>query len=330
MLAIAVSDAAVVMVAITSVIAIVTSAYDILVTTEEEVKAANEGVRQAIEAKVRAMEQEFNRERELQNIRRQNMSDMEKAASLHRSVFAMEGIDIRSWRARSQADSDPSGPAAAAVILESENRKAYSVIGDLQEEMTGRREILRIELATRDAKIDAIQQQEKMLQAAQRQLQIEEQKLQTFKSQIGALDPMTLSMLKGIDQKLKAGAELNPFELDALQRSGGERGRREADKIYAKRFDSLGIDSETFLGGDVGMKEAQKAVDDLTVALKELTKGLSSAEAITKLEAEKKELEKKFDQFRELQMKFIDLLISTLELNHNKLAQIEEAIAKGG
>lgn len=330
MLAIAISEAAVVMVAITSTIAIVTSLYDIFTTTADEVKAANEGVRASIEAKVQAMEKEFNRERELQNIRRQNMTDMEKAASLHRSVFAMEGIDIRSWRAREQADSHPSGPAAAAEILESENRKAVSVIGDLQAEVELRREILRTEMAARDAKIDQINQQQKQLDMAQRQLQIEEQKLQAFKAQIGALDPMTLSQLKNIDQKLKAGVDLNPFELETLQRSGGERGQREAEKIYAKKFDALGIDDKTFLGGDDGaMAKARTAVDEMTSALKDLTKELSSADAVAKLQAEKKELQKQFDEFAAEQVKFIETLLRTIQLNNNKLAQIEEAITKG-
>jgi hypothetical protein len=330
MLAIAISDVAVVMVAITSTIAIVTSLWDIFTTTAEEVEAANEGVRRSIEAKVRAMEDEFNRERELQNIRRQNMSDMEKAANLHRSVFAMEGIDIRSWRAREQADSHPSGPAAAAEVLESENRKAYSVIGDLQEEIGLRRQILQTELEARDAKIDAIQQQERQLEMAQRQLQIEEQKLQAFKAQIGALDPMTLSQLQGIDQKMKAGVDLNQFELDTLQRSGGERGRREADKIYAKRFDAMGIDADTFLGGDGGgMAEARRSVDELTKALQELTKGLTAGEAIAKLEAEKEALRTKFDEFKSEQIKFIDTLLDTIKQNNNKLDDIREAIAKG-
>jgi len=330
MLAIAISEAAVVMVALTSVIAVVTSAYDILTITAEEVKASHEGVRQAIEAKVKAMEQEVSRERELQEIRRQSMTDMEKAADLHRSVFAMEGIDIRSWRARENAFSDPSAPAAAKEVLESENRKGVAVIGDLQAELDIRREILQTELRARDAKIDQINQQQKQLEMAQRQLQIEEQKLQTFKAQIGALDPMTLSQLKGIDQKLKAGADLNQFELEMLQQHGGDRGRREAEKIYAKKFDAMGIDADTFLGGDGGaMKEARTAVDEMTAALKDLTKELSAADAVAKLQAEKKELQKQFDEFKTEQIKFIETLLKTIQLNNNKLAQIEEAILKG-
>ncbi len=330
MLAIACADTAAVMVALTSVISILTTLYDLATTSAEEVKAANEGVRQSIEAKVRAMENEFNRERELQKIRRENMSDRQRAVDMEKSEFKITGIDIRSWRARENAFSDPSAPAAAKEILDSENRKSTAVIEDLQGAINARREILQLELQTRDAKIDAIRQQERQLEMSQQQLRIEEQKLHTFKAQIGALDPMALGQLKDIDAKLKAGQDLNPMELDTLQRSGGERGRREADKIYAKRFDALGIDAETFLGGDGGsMKQAREAVDEMTAALKELTKELSADEAVSKLTAEKQKLQQQFDEYREMQEKNIESLLKIMQLNANRLAQIEEAMTKG-
>lgn len=322
MLAIAISDAAVVMVAITSVLTIISSVADILIETEAEHKAAMEGVRQRNIELIRQADEQIARERQLRDARRANMDDLSKAQDLHRAVYQIDRIQRQSQHTRFNSDV----PGADAA-LDSLNRQAYSNVSDLQAEVELRREILRTELAARDAKIDAIQQQEKQLQMAQRQLQIEEEKLQAFKSQIGALDPMTLSMLKGIDQKLKAGVDLDPFELETLQRSGGERGRREADRIYAKRFDSLGIDSETFLGGDGGaMKEAQKAVDEMTVALKDLTKELSSADAVAKLQAEKNDLTKMFEEFRAEQKKFIETLLQTIKLNNDEAKKLQEAI----
>ncbi|BBO34596.1 hypothetical protein [Lacipirellula parvula] len=205
-----------------------------------------------------------------------------------------------------------------------------SIIGDLQEEINLRQEIARARMAERDAAIEAIQQQEKMLANAERQLQLEERKLQSFKAQIGALSPMEVDQLKDIDMKLKSGVDLNPFEMEALQRNGGDRGRREADKINAKRFDSLGIDSNTFLGGDGGaMKEAATAVQEMTAALKELTKGLSSTEAIAKLEDEKKELQKAFSEFKKEQIDLINSMIETLKLNNAAMAEIQMALMVG-
>ena len=123
-------------------------------------------------------------------------------------------------------------------------------------------------------------------------------------------------MLKDIDQKLKAGVDLNQFELETLQRSGGERGQREASKIYAKKFDAMGID-DTFLGGDGGsMDKARTAVGEMTIALKDLTKELNSADAVAQLKSEKNELTKLFKEFSVEQKKFIETLLQTIKLSN--------------
>ncbi len=192
---------------------------------------------------------------------------------------------------------------------------------------------LQDELRLRDAKIEQIEKQERLIDSARQQLEIEQQKLQSFQAQFGRLSAIEQQQLKDIRDKLRAGQDTTRQERDFFAQNTGERGRGVIDTIDAKDGAAAGGGADFFDGlagaGD-GLKDAAASLADVVKALEKLTDGTTAAEAKAKLEQEKKALEAQYADFYKKNSEAIKKLADAMNLLVRKIADIEEGLRNGG
>lgn len=310
------------------------AAWDALTTSEEEaaeaVKKYNEEVAKNTQDAIDKMNTLLSLERDLQEVRRTQMTMDEQQASLAQSRGTASGV------AGMLVDlSKIGGAGAEKPDLEAARQYAMEAAKLANEEIALAAKRRDAEVEIRQEKIKQIESAEKSLQTAQRQLQVEEDKLRSFQAQVGALSEFERDQLINIRNRLRAGEELNPFEEEFLAANGGEGGRKAADAIRARRAAAAGVGVDFWDGteGAGAAKDMAEASDKVAKALEELAKLLGDAGSAA---AAKAQYEEQIKAIREASAKEIEELkkvwgenFKLLELITDRLKELETAVVTG-
>lgn len=185
-------------------------------------------------------------------------------------------------------------------------------IAKLQEQrVQAAEENLRIAEQTNQVELDAIRNADTRLQRAQEQLEVENARVRSMRAQLGTLDELEQAELRALAAKVQGGKELSNAELERLQQLGGGRVSEFVEGQFAERGAGLDQELENVFGGDEQDKLTQE-VTKANEALAKLTDGLSAAEAIAKLEAERDaavaEAQTAIEAMRALMAQFVEEL----------------------
>ena len=270
-------------------------------------------------------------ERELEEVRRSQMTLDQQQASLAGSRRTASGV------AANLVDLSTigNGPDGQKLDLEAARQYAMEAAKIANEEiaLAGKRRDAEVDI--RQEKIKQIEAAEKALQAAERQKQIEDEKLRTFQAQVGALSDFERDQLINIRNRLRNGEQINQFEEEFLAANGGEGGRQAADAIRARRAAAAGIGVDFWDGteGAGAAKDMADASDKVAKALEELAKLLGDAGSAA---AAKAQYEEQIKAIREASAKEIEELkkaweenFKLLELITTKLKDLEMALVTG-
>lgn len=310
------------------------AAWDALTTSEEEAKDAAkryaEQVQKETQAAIDLLERYMKLQSELEAAQRSQMSLSEQQASLAVSRKTAAGTAV------GLMDLGNSGPAAA-MKQEFEAARQYALEANrlANEEIALAMKRRDAEVDIRQEKIKQIESAERALEAAQRQKQIEDDKLRSFQAQVGALAEFERTQLINIRNRLRAGEQINPFEEEFLAEKGGEGGRRAADSIRAKRAADAGFGVDFWEGtaGAGAAKDMADASEKVAKALEELAKLLgdagSAAEAKAKYEAEIKAIDEVHAKELEAIKDAAQENIKTFEEIVKQLKELQQAVLTG-
>lgn len=308
--------------------------WDALTVSESEAAEAakqyTEAVQKGTEIAIKSLQEQLKLEEELESMRRSVMSDPDQQASL-------AGSRARSAAAASSLLGSAGGvdPAAQKQFLEAAREAAMQAAKFANEEMALAMKRRDAEVDIRQEKIKQIEAAEKALQTAQRQKQIEDEKLRSFQAQVGALAEFERTQLINIRNRLRAGENINQFEEEFLAEKGGEGGKRAADSIRAKRAAAAGIGVDFWDGtaGAGAAKDMADASDKVAKALEELAKLLgdagSGAEAKAKYEAEIKSINEAHAKELEVIKSAAQENIKTFEEIVKQLKELQQAALTG-
>jgi hypothetical protein len=310
------------------------AAWDAITESEEEAaesaKQYAEAVQAGVQKSIDAINNQLEMERELEAIKRKGMTLDQQQISLAGSRAGSSEF------ARSMAlRSGTVDPASQKQFLEAAHAAALAAANFAEEELALALKRRDAEIEIRQEKIKQIESAEKALATAQRQQQIEEEKLRTFQAQFGALNQFEQQQLVDIRDRLRRGEELNPFEEDFLATKGGEGGRRAADDIRQKRGAAAGAGLDFWEGtaGAGAVKDMADASDKVAKALEDLAKLLgsanSAAEAKARYEAEIKSINEAHAKEIEAIKGASDQNIKLLELIVERLKELEQALITG-
>lgn len=308
--------------------------WDALTESEEEAteaaKAHAEAVQAATQKTLDAIQSQIAMEQELNKLRRERMEYDAMQASLRGDRGDLTG------RAGSLYDQAIAGdPAAEKQRLEAAKELAMQAAALDNEALAAAMKQRDAQVDITREKINQIEASEKALATAQRQLQIEEDKLRSFQAQVGALSEFERDQLINIRNRLRAGEQINQFEEEFLASKGGEGGRKAADSIRARRGAAAGFGVDFWDGteGSGAAKDMADASEKVAEALKELAKLLgdagSAAEAKARYEAEIKEFQRVAEEFAKQNGAMHDANVKLLELIINRLKELEQAVITG-
>lgn len=310
------------------------AAWDALTTSEEEAaeaaRAYNEAVQKGFGDNLARLEKTLELQQELAAASRAQMTLAEQQASLAGSR-ASSGAFARGVVNR-LGDIDP---AARGQALDAAKQAAMEAIRFGNEELALAIKRRDAEVEIRQEKIKQIESAERALQTAERQKQIEEDKLRAFQAQVGALSKFEQDQLINIRDRLRRGEQLNQFEEEFLAQNGGEGGRKAVNDIRSKRGAAAGFGVDFWEGtaGAGAVKDMAKASEDVAKALAELAKLLgdagSAAEAKARYEAQIKVIEETSAKEIEALKKAWDQNLETLTTITEKLKELEQAVITG-
>ena len=251
------------------------------------------------------------------------MSEREKLAALD-AERALQ-------RAKSAVSLDLAGPENAEQLAgrKSADNAYQAEAAALKEQLQIREQILDKELQQRDDQVQAIKNQQQLVEAAQKQVDLEERKVKAFQAQVGGLSKLQQQQLIDIRDKLRNGQDITRGEEKRLEDLGGEQGRGIADARRAKRGAAAGFDQDFFKGiegASTGMDDAAKSLKEAAAALKDLTGGATAAAKIAELEAEKKALNEKHAEFITDFRKNMQELIDLMKVNSDRIAELEISV----
>jgi hypothetical protein len=308
--------------------------WDALTVSESEAAEAakqyTEAVQKGTEVAIKALQEQLKLEEELESMRRSMMSDSEQQVSLAGSRAGSAALASGLLDRSSGVD-----PAARKQFLEAAREASMQAAKFANEEMALAMKRRDAEVDIRQEKIKQIEAAEKALQTAQRQKQIEDEKLRSFQAQVGALAEFERTQLINIRNRLRAGQDINQFEEEFLAEKGGEGGRRAADSIRAKRAADAGFGVDFWEGtaGAGAAKDMADASDKVAKALEELAKLLgdanSGAAAKAKYEAEIKAIDEVHAKELEAIKDAAQENIKTFEEIVKQLKELQQAVLTG-
>lgn len=311
-------------------IAAIAVAFDALTTSQAE---ADEAALKYIDT-LRTIQ---NAEAEREDFRRRALQGSQSLAE--QIAAAQSQFNRRDFDARDLADKALNDPLfqrnkeIQQASLEFASDMLKGQIGLLDEIVDKERQRTDQLKMQKDEQIEAIQNQQRLVDGAERLLKAEQDKLRSFQSQAGQLAKFEQDQLKAIRDKLKGGQDISSFEEDFLADKGGEGGRNIAEARRARRGAAAGFGDDFFSGiadagnaaGTGGIARAAEELRKVTEELKKLTGGQGSAEAIAKLQREKDALERQYTEFYEKSAKQIKRLVDVLARVDDKIAELERA-----
>lgn len=329
--ALAARIAAVVAVAVI-VTTVVMGIWDALTESEEEAKqAADEyarAVREGTQSAIDAIEGRMRREEDLNSLLRDRMSLQERQDSLARAR-SQSGAYAESLAGRV----DGLDPNAQRPVLDSARDAAIQAIRFANEELAAATRKRDAEIEITQEKIKQIEAQERAVDTARKQQQIEEDKLRSFQAQVGALQQFEQEQLKQIRDKLRAGQDINQFEEDFFAQNAGGQGRAVIDARRAKRGAAAGFGDDFFAGIDgagTGLADATKRLEEELRKLAEALEGAKDAtEAKARYEQRIKEINEGFESFLQSNTAIVDKYAKLVEVLEKKIADLEQAAITG-
>jgi hypothetical protein len=324
-----VAVSAVVVIAVAAMVAI----WDFFTTSQAEATKASqelaaqikedaENAARVMSEYLQMLQDRITREQELKALIFDRMTAEEQAADIAERVARGNAAG---QRGQTIVDEDLFG-GAKQTALEIERRNALDAIRALMQQD----ELKRKELDTQKELLDA---QLKSIEAAEKDLEIAKQKERSFQIQFGMLQQFEQEQLKAIADRLRAGQDINQFEEQFLRENGGEGGRNIADARSARRGAAAGA-NDVFAGIPDAMDTAAKSVDELEKVLAdllvELKKGGSAIEAKARIEAEKKELQKQYEDFFKGNTEAIRKLAAVVEDLNKKIDAVALATQVNG
>lgn len=314
--------------AIAALVAVVMAAvegWDYFTTSAAEAREATLAEAEATRILTDAMGRQLETTRQLADLRRTTMTDDEKRRSLidqqDRSVAAGKvQVDFASGQGAE-------GELAARNFAAGQYSAAAAA---LKERDAMEKSILDTQLKQRDAQIDAIEAQQKLVESAEKQLDIERQKSDQQLAQIGRLSENQQRQLKELRDKLLNGDDLTRGQEKRLEDLGGEAGRGIVDARAKRRAEAAGFGPDFFKGiegASTGMDDAAKALKEAAEALKAITGGATAAAKVAELEADKKKLEAAFADYRKSLAAEIEGLIAVAQANAERIHELEITVA---
>lgn len=309
------------LVALGAAVMAVAEAWDYFTTSAEEARNAALAQAEATKILTNAMAGQLAAERQIAELRRMTMSDAEKRASLDREAInarASGGLEIELASGKS-----PEAELAARNFASQQYAAAASA---LKERDSLEKSILDTQRTQKDNAIEAIKRQDQLVQAAQRQLDIEKQKADQQQAQIGRLTTLQQNQLRSLRDKLLRGEDLSRGEEKRLDELGGEQGRAIVDARARKRAEAAGFGQDFFKGiegASTGMDDAAKKLKEAAEALKAITQGATAAAKIAEIEADKKKLESSFAEYRKAMQAQIDETIKMMQANAERIHELE-------
>lgn len=308
--------------------------WDALTESEEEATEAAklhaDAVQKATDQAIGQLQKQLAMEEELEAARRSQMSDAEQQISLAGSRGRASGLAASLLDRSGGVD-----PAAQKQFLEAARAAALEANKLANDEIALAMRRRDAEIEINREKIKQIESAERALETAQRQKQIEEDKLRAFQAQVGALSQFEQQQLTQIRDKLRAGQGINQFEEEFLAQNGGEGGRQAADAIRSRRAAAAGFGVDFWDGTDGAgaAKDMADASEKVAKALEDLAKLLgdagSAAEAKARYEAQIKAIEEASAKEVEALKKAWAENLSVLETITAKLKELEQAVVTG-
>ncbi len=315
-------------VGLTAVIMTGVEAWDYFTESAKEAAEAQERYAAMTEKIASSIQKEVELSREVAAMRREGMDPAAQADAMGASgAMARGGGEANVAIAKALGASNP---ATEKQFREGARGDFQNSLNDLKAERDLRKQILDSEISSRDETIRKIEQQEKLVQSAQKQLDLEKEKVKAFQAQIGSLTKLEQDRLVDIRDKLKAGKSLSRFEEKQLAEDGGDQGRGIVDAIRAKRGEAAGFDKDFFKGIEgaaTGVDDAAKALKEVAEALKAITGNATPAAKIAELEKEKAALNTQYQEFLKGFKEAITTLTALVAENNKRLAELEAAAA---
>lgn len=303
------------------------AAYILLAQAEERARQQAEEMRRAFEASAAAasaaQQSATDRERNYQKELRATLGlwdqiDALRAADPEAQLKAIADRNVPNMVSGNTLQADQinndamSAAAATASAQIRERAEAEKALADQ-----------RVQALDDEAKLIQLKQQE--LTAAEGILKAEKAKTESFLAQFGALTKGEQERLKRIDKKITAGDQLSRGELETLGKAGG-RAAEAAARIYTERARAAGGESLLFGGKDTAAAAGTR-VGDLQGELGDLTGGRSSEEALRAITQQSTAIRASFAKFLELNDQLLRKAISQQIALSAMQAKLETAAA---